>query len=161
MGTLVYSDLAGAVEDAVDVIAKTRAREAGSLCEANIIVLTDSETVDSSDIADIQAAVGALSTASQVVDPDTADASGQHVVVVLVVLEETSKDPVLEALKCVITGVSVQASPSPNSVDNVLFTIFDYFANAHSGASGGQVVAAVRRCEWLRSHGHGDSKLLR
>ena len=114
MGTLVYSDLAGAVEDAVDVIAKTRAREAGSLCEANIIVLTDSETVDSSDIADIQAAVGALSTASQVVDPDAADASGHHVFVVHVVPEETSEDPVLEALKCVVTGVSVQASPSPN-----------------------------------------------
>ena len=77
-------------------------------------MLTDSETVVSCDVADIQAAVGALSTASQVVDPDTADASGQHVVVVLVVLEETSEDPVLEALKCVVTGVSVQASPSPN-----------------------------------------------
>ena len=106
-GTLIFSDLAGAFEGAVDMVADTRARNAGSLCEASIIVLTDRQEVDAADVADMQAAVSAHSGA-EVVDPDAAAASGQHVFVVHFVDEEVPEDPVLDALSCIGSGVGLQ-----------------------------------------------------
>ena len=108
LGTLIFSDIAGAFEGAVNMVADTRARDAGSLCEASIIVLTDRQEVDASDVADMQAAVSKHSGA-EVVDPDAAGNAGQHVFVVHFVAEEGPEDPVLDELNCISSGVGLQA----------------------------------------------------
>ena len=107
LGTLIFSDLAGAFEGAVDMVADTRARDAGSLCEASVIVLTDRQEVDAANVADMQAAVSKHSGA-EVVDPDAAGNAGQHAFVVHFVAEEAPEDPVLDALSCIGSGVGLQ-----------------------------------------------------
>jgi len=106
-GTLIFSDLAGAFEGAVDMVADTRARSSGSLCEASIIVLTDRQEVDAADVANMQTAVSKHSGA-EVVDPGAVAASGQHAFVVHFVADEGPDDPVLDALNCISSGVGLQ-----------------------------------------------------
>ena len=107
LGILIFSDLAGAFEGAVDMVADTRAREAGSLCEASVIVLTDRQEVDAADVADMRAAISKRSGA-EVVAPDAAGDAGQHVFFVHFVAEEVPEDPVLDALSCIGSGVELQ-----------------------------------------------------
>ena len=128
-GVLVYSDLAGAIKEAVEISAATRGQEAGTACETNVIVVSDRDEIDSADLKIIEEALAAHSegVTEGVATEDIP--TGLHLFNVHVTSDtESASSPILDALKCLAPGFSMKSSPSggEGAAKSVIFAIFEY-----------------------------------
>ena len=172
LGVLVVSDLSEAFLDSLNLLEATREastdttlrrndnsnpnlhpitpqRDSGSLCEANIVIISDRDDISDNELAIMKNKVAKAADDridETVIGDNIADKNGIHVFTVHVTSDEdeTSVDAFLEKIKCISTGVSMKVNPdhaeqavAMGDIEHVLFAIFDYWSDGLGGAEQG------------------------